>query len=68
MLILSRKIDQSIVLACPGGTDIEVMVTRIEAGKVRLGIRAPADVSIVRKEIDGRELQVFPKEDRDGVL
>ncbi len=30
--------------------DIEVMVVRVESSKVRLGITAPTDVAIYRKE------------------
>ncbi|MBU6222666.1 MAG: carbon storage regulator [Planctomycetes bacterium] len=62
MLVLSRKVDQSVVLTCPDGTVIDVMVTRIEPHKVRLGVTAPADVSIVRRELDGRELRVVSQE------
>ena len=47
MLILTRKLDESIVL----GKDIEVKVLGIEDGKVKLGIDAPRDVDIYRKEI-----------------
>ena len=47
MLVLSRKKDESIVLA----DNIEIIVTDISRNRVRLGIRAPKDVSIHRKEI-----------------
>jgi len=52
MLVLSRKRDQSLILDCPDGTTIEVKVTGIEPNRVRLGIAAPTEVGIVRKEID----------------
>jgi carbon storage regulator CsrA len=52
MLVLSRKRDQSLILDCPDGTTIEVKVTGIEPHRVRLGISAPTEVGIVRKEID----------------
>ncbi|NBG88301.1 carbon storage regulator CsrA [Isachenkonia alkalipeptolytica] len=47
MLILTRKLDESIML----GKDIEIKVLGIEDGKVKLGIDAPRDVDIFRKEI-----------------
>ncbi|HIH96834.1 MAG TPA: carbon storage regulator CsrA [Thermoplasmata archaeon] len=47
MLILSRKKDESIVI----GNDIEVMVVGVEGDNVKLGIKAPKDISIYRREI-----------------
>jgi carbon storage regulator CsrA len=48
MLILSRKVDESIVFQ---GLDIEVMVTSIERGRVKLGIKAPQGVKVLRHEL-----------------
>jgi carbon storage regulator len=50
MLILSRKIEESIVIGT-GKDAITVMVTRIEGGKVRLGIDAPKGVPVHREEV-----------------
>ena len=47
MLVLSRKADESIVL----GKDIEIKVLSIEEDRVKIGITAPLDVEIFRKEI-----------------
>ena len=47
MLVLSRKIGERILL----GNDIRITVVRISGGSVRLGIEAPADVSVVRQEV-----------------
>jgi carbon storage regulator len=47
MLILARKKDESIII----GDDIEIVVVDIGDGKVKLGIEAPKDVEIVRKEL-----------------
>ncbi|MBH5320622.1 carbon storage regulator CsrA [Paenibacillus sp. GSMTC-2017] len=47
MLVLSRKIDESIMI----GNDVEIIVLGVEGDNVKLGIRAPKDVSIYRKEI-----------------
>jgi carbon storage regulator CsrA len=50
MLILSRKLDESIVFQ---GLDIEVMVCAVdwERGRVKLGIKAPRGVTVLRHEL-----------------
>ena len=47
MLVLSRKISESILI----GNDIEIVVTQIAGGKVKLGIQAPANVRVLRGEL-----------------
>jgi carbon storage regulator len=47
MLVLSRQRDQTIVI----GDDIEVTVVDIRGDKVRLGINAPKEISVHRKEV-----------------
>ena len=47
MLILSRKINESIVV---GGV-IEVKILEVAGERVKIGITAPRDVSIVRREL-----------------
>ena len=47
MLVLTRQKDQSIMI----GDVIELMVVDIRGDKVRLGIKAPTDIRIYRKEI-----------------
>ncbi|RPF48376.1 carbon storage regulator CsrA [Hydrogenoanaerobacterium saccharovorans] len=47
MLILSRKIGESLMI----GKDIEIVVTEVNGDKVRLGIIAPKNVEIYRKEL-----------------
>ena len=47
MLVLARKLDESIVL----GDDIIIKVISIEKGVVKLGIDAPKSVSIFRNEL-----------------
>ncbi|MCH8901809.1 MAG: carbon storage regulator [Chloroflexi bacterium] len=47
MLILSRKLMESIRI----GDDIVIHVLSVSAGRVKLGIEAPTDVSIVREEL-----------------
>jgi carbon storage regulator len=47
MLVLNRKIGERIVI----GEDIVVTVVKVQGKQVRLGIEAPASVSIRRKEL-----------------
>lgn len=47
MLVLSRMLDESIKI----GDDIEVTVVAIRGDKVRLGVTAPADVIVHRREV-----------------
>ena len=47
MLVLSRKIGESIVIQ----DQIEVTVLGVEGDNVRIGISAPKDVDIFRKEV-----------------
>lgn len=55
MLVLTRRRDEAIVIRNRFGTEIRLMVVDIRGNKVRLGIEAPPDVSIVRKEVCERE-------------
>ena len=52
MLVLSRRIGESIVLSF-GGVDVRVMPVRIGGDQVRLGFDAPREVIIKREEIAG---------------
>ncbi|KPU26429.1 carbon storage regulator [Caloranaerobacter sp. TR13] len=47
MLVLTRKKNESIVI----NGDIEIIVVGVEDGKVKLGIKAPKNIEIHRKEI-----------------
>ena len=47
MLILTRKVGESIAI----GDDIQVSVVEIKGTQVKLGIRAPIDVTVHREEI-----------------
>ncbi|HZT41380.1 MAG TPA: carbon storage regulator CsrA [Chthonomonadaceae bacterium] len=47
MLVLTRKPDQSIMI----GNEIEITVLEVRGEQVRLGIRAPRDIAVHRKEV-----------------
>ncbi len=47
MLVLTRKVNQSIII----GDDIEVIVLEVRGEQIRLGIKAPRSVIVHRKEI-----------------
>jgi carbon storage regulator len=47
MLVLTRKSNQSIMI----GDDVEVSVLSVMGEKVRIGIQAPQDIPVFRKEI-----------------
>ena len=50
MLVLTRKCTESIRI----GRDIRLTVVRLGSGQVRLGIEAPAQVSVLREELMSR--------------
>lgn len=47
MLVLSRKVGEEIVI----GDNIKIAVVAIHGDKVRIGIKAPKDVPVHRKEV-----------------
>ena len=47
MLVLTRKSNQSIMI----GDDVEVSVLAVTGEKVRIGIKAPQEIPVFRKEI-----------------
>ena len=50
VLVLSRKVGERILI----GDQIAVTVVRVAQGGVRLGIEAPAELSVVREELKDR--------------
>lgn len=47
MLVLTRKKGESIQI----GNDIEITITQIKGDQVKIGIKAPKNVEIHRKEV-----------------
>jgi carbon storage regulator len=47
MLVLSRQKDESIII----GDDVEIIIVDVRGDKVRLGITAPKNISVHRKEV-----------------
>jgi carbon storage regulator len=60
MLVLSRKKNDSIVI----GDSVEIVVVEVRGDKVRLGVNAPSDVPIHRREVfDAMQQSKAPAED-----
>lgn len=47
MLVLTRKKGQSIII----GDNVEVTIIEVNGDQIRVGIKAPNEVSIYRKEV-----------------
>ena len=54
MLVLSRKLNESIII----NNQIKITIVEIRGDKIRLGIEAPKDVPVHRREVfDAIQLQ-----------
>jgi len=51
MLILSRKVDERVIITTPDGKEISVMLVRQGTDRARLGFEAPANYRIRREEL-----------------
>ncbi len=56
MLVLTRSVNESVVITTPTG-QIEVTVAKILGNNIRLGFTAPKEFIIMRKEIMDRRQQ-----------
>jgi len=67
MLVLSRQRDESIII----GDNIVVTIVDIRGDKVRLGIDAPSEIPVHRREvfeaIQRENLRIGKEDDRDVV-
>ena len=52
MLVLSRKESEKIKL----GDEIVITIVRVSVDRVRLGIQAPANMLILREELDAKSV------------
>lgn len=58
MLVLSRQRDESIII----GDNVQITIVDIRGDKVRLGIVAPTEISVHRKEV----YDAIQRENRDA--
>jgi carbon storage regulator len=54
MLILTRRIDESLVI----GDDVTITILGIEGNQVRIGVAAPKDVAVHREELSEKPITV----------
>ena len=54
MLILTRRIGEKLLI----GDDIEVVVLDVNRNQVKLGIKAPRDMTVLREELYIRDKKV----------
>ena len=64
MLVISRKVDESLII----GDKITVTILAIEGDRIKIGIDAPRDMTILRQEVyqavqDQTKLQELMTED-----
>ena len=57
MLILTRRVGETVVI----GNDVDVTVLGVKGNQVRIGIKAPRDVSVHREEIYKRIKEETPE-------
>ena len=60
MLVVSRKKGESILI----GDDIEITISQIESGNVKVAINAPKNVTILRKEL----LEAVTQENKSATM
>jgi len=58
MLVLSRNLNESIMV----GNDVEITIVDVRGNKVRLGITAPKEIPVHRKEV----YEAIKKEKQNG--
>lgn len=65
MLVITRRCSDSIII----GDNIEIIISEISGDKVKIGINAPREISVVRKELLdteklNKEASLLPHEDQ----
>ena len=51
MLVLSRKAEESIIINTPDHKEIKITIIKIENKKIKVGISAGAEFTILREEL-----------------
>jgi len=51
MLVLTRKIGESLIIQTSTGEEIEIVVLNTKGNQVQLGTEAPSDVNVFREEV-----------------
>lgn len=57
MLILTRRMNETIVIEDGSGNLVEVTLLSVKGNQVRIGVNAPKDIQVNRKEIYERILK-----------
>lgn len=50
MLVLSHKEDDYLIPFLPDGSDIQILVAKLQGKSVKLGVEAPRDIIILRDQ------------------
>ena len=58
MLILTRKVGESLLI----GDDVSITILNVRGNKVKIGVKAPKEISVHREEIYQRIKQAEDKE------
>jgi len=61
MLVLTRPVGEEIIITTADGQQITVAVLGVRGNQVRIGVDAPRDVAVDRKEIHERKLMGVPQ-------
>ena len=51
MLILTRRIGETIIIELPSGEQIRVLVQGVKGNQVRISTQAPDEIHIMREEL-----------------
>ncbi|EFM38419.1 global regulator family protein [Peptostreptococcaceae bacterium AS15] len=63
MLVLKRKLGEAIIITTQSGETVEIKVSEISEGRVKLGIDAEKSISVLRKEV----VEAAKDENRESV-
>lgn len=65
MLVLTRRLSETLIVTHPDGTKIKFTVLGVKGNQVRIGVDAPKEVTVDREEIHIRKEAGEPKPDFD---